>query len=227
MPKDVLYVFVHITKTGGMTFKNLLEKNFTKEQIYRVFEFVKPFDSFHKNVNKDELLCINGHFNLNFAESCGLFPGKTFHYFTLLREPVDRGLSFYYHQKRKRPELPPIPIWLENKNGVSYIERNNIMTKRLSSTVNPTRDDLELAKNNLLGMNFGFTEQFDEAVDGFQKTFPDVFKRMDYHKRNVNSDRVKKVDEPQEIIDLVRKKNDLDVELYAFAKKLWKKKLKQ
>ena len=187
----------------------------------------------------------------------------TIHYITLLRDPLIRYISEWYHVTRSIKKfqiyspfntstnicnkevsmLECIPKKLEN-NTVTLEDFNlcvnNIAINRqtrLLADYNYNEDGcnlfsnenkrllLENAKNVLNGMSFfGLTEYEELNQKLFEKTFQNIFK-FDYKidpkmldqsssvkaARNLSSSMVKEI----------KKLNDLDVELYEYAKKLY------
>ncbi|KAI6655267.1 Uronyl 2-sulfotransferase-like [Oopsacas minuta] len=169
--------------------------------------------------------------------------GMNYGYITLVREPVDRVISaYYYYHFTKNFKIP-----VEDKmTSLSDCVKNelygceaNIMTQYFcgheDSCVSKNGDHkyaLYTAKQNLLKyIAIGLTEDFLSSIKLFQKLLPDILPRFvelptSLKKQNANEiDYKKDVSESDRI--LIREKNVLDIQIYAFAKDLFDAKLKE
>lgn len=204
--KDKLYVFCHIPKTGGVTFINLMEKNFEG----RYYHF-SPGNIKYEAYNKDEVKFIHGHFDIEFPERSGYFDNREIILFTFLREPISRSLS-YYDWSDKGERKWNFTEFFENTYNCY---KGNTMTKFLSgisvSGVEVTEEDYERALKNLKNVNIGFTEEYEESLKKFANNYPEAFKSIDYIKTNQSSVKYKPgVDD----IKLLEKVNYFDIRLY-------------
>src|SRR5258708_9786374 len=98
---DTKVVFIHIPKTGGSTLNGLLQKQYGRNAIYStdskaVEKSLEAFKQLDPS-QRDEIQFLVGH--TPFSASATL-PGN-YLYFTLLREPVERVISLYYHILRR------------------------------------------------------------------------------------------------------------------------------
>jgi hypothetical protein len=153
-------------------------------------------------------------------------------YITLLREPVDRVLSIYFtHRARGRiaPDLSlgefaqthdPGRLWWIDNAQVRYLagERGRILNCPPGEV---TRSHLELAKERLENefFFFGLVEQFDLSVNLLRRRLG--WKRLYYSTSNVTKSRRPKDEMLKEDLDAVRAINELDLELYEHASKLF------
>ncbi|HXT68227.1 MAG TPA: sulfotransferase family 2 domain-containing protein [Vicinamibacterales bacterium] len=97
------YFFCHLQKTGGTSLIRRLSRHFSEEQIYpngrdgdparRVLSISHLLARW--NVRGRGVALLTGHFPLCTAQLLG----GTFRTFTILREPVDRTLSFLRHRR--------------------------------------------------------------------------------------------------------------------------------
>ena len=166
-----LTVFLHLPKTAGSSFIDCLERNLS---CLRFPRGVDPKEGYNKYD------CIHGHFNMNHPEIDRCFPGREKIYFTFLREPISRTLSYYYYSEHRGKTLDE---WLDASD---YFIANT-MTKYLGNSVSiaPSLIHLETAIKNLSFINFGITEYFNESLSNFQKAFPRIFKTIKYEKKNI------------------------------------------
>ncbi|MEH7238302.1 sulfotransferase family 2 domain-containing protein [Bacillus sp. JJ1562] len=213
--KEELLIFLHIQKTAGSSFKTFLKNQFNKDQIWfdrssRVKEIKKTRD----------LQCIGGHFAYGVHENFNL----PYTYVTMLREPVDRVLSYYYFVKEKKEGVDRRISKMDIKEFMDEYQAKtcNYQTRRIAGD----KVDLELAKKHLLEeFSFvGITERFKESIFLMQKEYN--FPSLSYETRNITKKRASTQELPEEIISYIKQQNQLDIELYKFAKELFERKLK-
>jgi hypothetical protein len=156
------------------------------------------------------------------------------HYFTFLRDPVDRILSHYFpiREGRRgygsdRHALAPLPAdpTLDDLLETGYIH-DNLHTRMLSGLPEPfgevTDAMLEQAKGNLRDglIFFGLTERFDESVVlakqrlGFRSILYKTHGRL-------NSARPRGQDVPEKLREAAERCNRYDIELYRYAQELF------
>src|SRR4051794_31629568 len=91
--KDLLY-FLHIPKTAGTSFNDILKANFAPDES----SFAVPVSNFvqipHEQIAKFK--AISGHYYYNIAA----FTPRTPVYITMLRDPVERTISDYAQIRR-------------------------------------------------------------------------------------------------------------------------------
>ena len=91
-------IFLHIQKTGGTTVHRILERHYPKDRIYSFDAWEHTFEHF-TNLSEDErgrIRLLRGHMVFGMHE-CVPNPST---YFTVLRDPVERAISYYYHVRR-------------------------------------------------------------------------------------------------------------------------------
>jgi hypothetical protein len=114
-PSEIL-IFLHIPKTGGITMDHILARNFPGSQcLYLPFEFtesallIRPHDKTVDTYNslpaeqRAKIRCIMGtergdrgiHFQFGIHAKLDR-PAK---YFTIVRDPIDRAISNFYHNR--------------------------------------------------------------------------------------------------------------------------------
>ncbi len=108
------YFFCHLQKTGGTSLQMGLRRHFGPNAVYPLPEHRKDVRSqidvdFLREVFEekgDQIRVVTGHFPLCTTELLG---GR-FTSFTVLREPVDRTLSFLRHQARLEDRWAEVPF---------------------------------------------------------------------------------------------------------------------
>jgi len=116
IPKDNLYIYIHVTRTGGMTFHNIAEKI---------------------NMKKKEKIYISSHNPLSIYHS-----PKDTNYVTTLRDPIERAYSAYsmnlYNKKSSYHYLAKKSL----KHFMKHcIEAQNVFCKFYSGRINENVDE--------------------------------------------------------------------------------------
>ena len=226
---DERFLFVHLQKTAGTTLRQRLAAMVGESALYPstadgdavgltfvVDELLRRFEG-----RRDEIRIVFGHFPLCVAE---LLPGR-FRTFTLLREPVERTLSYLRHHRETTPsdrqksleEIYEDPLRFD---GMAH----NHMTKMLSLTpaemtdgmltsVPFTPERLERARHGLDRIDVvGVSEDFESFCADLRRTFGwDVPDRPAYANRSTAVD----------VSDAFRRRiaddNADDIALYEYA----------
>jgi hypothetical protein len=216
-------LFMHIPKTAGQSLRNVIKKQYDLEETYRcpfMEEKVMALTEEYRN----SLKFIYGHFLFGAHE---YFP-KPFTYITMLRDPVDRFISAYYHIL-----LVPTNRWHEKVKGMSLEEFIDSDDFNLQAEPNvQTRFfcgkeplSLETAKKNM-AEHFsvvGITELFAESLFLMKSQFgwgEIKYKTINKGKNRPNNGKVS-----QHVLDKIAAKNHLDVELYNYARKQFEDKI--
>ncbi|RLD07527.1 MAG: hypothetical protein DRI32_00670 [Chloroflexi bacterium] len=220
-------IFLHIPKTAGVTFGEFLAKQYSETEMAR-YKTIVPLSEYYWQIyqHRDEFRFLRGHFPFGLHQ----FVRSPFLYLTFLRDPIDRATSLYYFFK----EWDESPIY-EKVRKMSFIEfmesgisffADNGQVRLLSGAGNKqaygecTREMLTAAKENLEQYFLvGLVEEFDKSLQFFAEVLG--WSDTHYEKQNVTSNRPAKEEIPQETLAIIKKYNQLDLELYEFAKKLF------
>lgn len=200
-------ISIHIPKTGGTTFKNLLKNEFANIHILST----KPlFARCSKkviniiDVNQIKETVVHGHVIMN-----QLPYQKTNFYLTWLRDPVERVISHYYYWK-SRPDINMHPVEYKIKyENLSLVDFSSIpcMQNIQSYFIG---EDIEL-------FNFvGLTEFYKESMILLsEKLLIDFqYDSSTRYRVNLNKEKVSQ-NEKQIIIE----NNKKDLEYYNIVKK--------
>ena len=181
------YIFVHIPKTGGMTFNSIISKinELSKVKIYRGSH--NPISILHETSEKK--------------------------YITILRNPVDRVFSYYILSlnDKKQPYH-----YLAKKNIFHFLkycpEAQNIYCKYFSSDVEKdiNNDLYELAKKNL--KNFDTIINFSN-FDSDVKKFLEKFNIDNIKIPHINTNPKKRKISNEEL-KAIKFYNDYDIKLF-------------
>ena len=225
--------FVHMQKTAGTALRQGLINHFGKRAVYPTqgvdgtdpTQLVTSTDYLRERLaaRGDEIEAITGHFPLCTTE---LLDGR-YTTVTLLREPVERTLSYLRHHRKEEPadrDKSLEEIYEDPFRFKSFV--HNHMTKMLSLTpaemtdgmLTPMELDesrLERAKEALEGIDaVGLQERFDEFFGRLEDRFgwrlgePETLNTTD------------PVDVSQSFRERIAADNALEVELYEFAQEL-------
>jgi hypothetical protein len=214
-----LYVFLHVPRTGGTTFDSLLNDN--GQRLLRVHtgwppEIKEPLGGF------GSIDWLSGHIPYGWPEIKRAFPDRKPIYFTMLRFPIERTLS-HYRFARKTVSFPEWIVKQRELGDRHWKGIDNGMTRQLgcpSRKTTPTREHIEIAKRRLAeDVLFGFTEEYDVSLQRFQVMFPGVFKSLHYERKNATEP----MEIPGEWYEVAANVNELDLELYRFARSLYAK----
>jgi hypothetical protein len=229
------FFFVHIQKTGGVSLYVRMWRYFGRQAVYPAPTDGDPIivapQVFTKVLlerwpeRRDEIRVVTGHFPLCTTELLD----ADFTTFTVLREPVERTLSYLRHHRDTTPadsERPLEAIYEDPKRFRMFIENHMVkmlslraeeMTNGMGTIIDLDRKRLRMAKKALRKMDeFGIQEDFETFVQRLQHRFgwdlgPPV-------RGNVTK--------PCEVSDSFRSRiaedNRLDMELYEYACKLRK-----
>ena len=229
-----MVVFVHVPKTAGTTFKHVLRANALGKELQtpnifisrggvarpdypRVVELIKA---------SRQVEVLSGH--TPFALAGHLPPDWAPQYVTLLRDPVKRAVSHYYHlldtylhpRGEVRPYVDEMPFE-DVLTSVDYVA-DNLQTRMLCGDPMPfgeaTRAMLDQAKRNLAERFtlVGLAERFDETLVLLRSRIG--YANILYEPARVNAGRPRDEAIPPKLENAAAEANVLDAELYEFGK---------
>jgi len=215
------FIYLHIPKTAGTSFRKMLYKQFEKDDIFPNEKFIKNNNGKYPDLKElrnkyidiiNEKKLLTGHLPY-FTRTMFDNPTKVF---TFFREPVSRTISFLYHCKNNREKY--LNSKIEDIFNNEYAEASNLQVKLFSRGFkNPNKTQLEIACDNLLKLDcFGITEDFENSIILLEKTFGWNLGKM----KKIN---ITKTKEPlsEQLINRIIEANQMDSKLYSFAKSLY------
>jgi len=228
-----LIVFVHIMKTAGTTLLSIIRHHHASgEESYKI-----NYNGSSKQVRRlkkvlkqqrDSLRLVHGH--MDFSWSSLMPPDARF--ITMLRDPVQRVISHYYHYRRE--EVSPIHPLAMRSSLLQWVrdcgidEMDNGQTRRLAGAMSlpcgqVSSKTLEQAKANLTSKFavVGLTERFDESQILLHRAFDWPLFR--FSARNIGSNRPQRIEVSEEVLKEIEICNRFDLELYRFAFELFEK----
>jgi hypothetical protein len=226
-------------KTAGTTLRDRLRNTYTEDQIYpngsdgpdgRISVISLSHLQACWKARGQGIRLLTGHFPIRTPEV--LEPPAPFVTMTVLRDPVERILSFLRHQaeRRQRGADPDTPLWEIYTDPVRFdMLIHNHMTRMLSmtpdefvpadgvlGTVPYDAARLEMAKEGLAGLPlFGLQDRLEEFCGELASRYGlDVGDPL-------RSNTTERDDVPEGLVERIVEDNALDIELYAWARKLY------
>jgi len=238
---------MHIPKTAGTTLHQIIRQQYGEEHIFRAYIGVgaatlqEHINNLQARLDQEyqqdqEIKLILGHVGFGLHEILG----RDLTYITFLRHPIDRVISWYYHQQRiptakyyqecqylslKELIIQYQPIPTDN-HQTRFVTGDSLREKLgLANTINYeccNQELLEQAKENLRKyfLVVGIQEDFDNSLLLLQKSLG--WQNISYARENVGEN--KQAISPSEI-DFLQEHNHWDMQLYEYAKKLFHQQL--
>jgi hypothetical protein len=246
-------LFLHIPKAAGTTLRSILERQFSAQVTFTIDgndsqTSIKEFTSLPE-AQRAKLRLVKGHMPYGLHKYLSV-PAT---YITMLRDPVDRIISYYYfvlnsHRHYLHREVTDRNMSLPDfvRSGltteliddqtrlISGVERVN--TRHLDGeerrTLRPgtepvTAEILETARKNLRDhfSAVGLFSRFDESLLLFKRRLG--WKNVYYVRQNVSRKRPAKQQVPGDVRDLIARHNEKDMELYEYAGKRFEETIRE
>lgn len=216
-------LFPHIPRTGGSTLKHLLAAVFgsarTRLDVHRYQTLSRT--------SLERAAVVEGHKSATYFDRSarGSWPGNGV---TIVREPVSRVVSQARHI-RARPDADTVPRQLRRPlppldevfDAVPLLcnLQTRLLATGLPAPVEATREHLDAAKRTLEQMAFGVTDAFDTSMAMIAERFGLLL--PPFGKTNASPPRGDDDLRSDEFRAEAERRNDLDIELYAFARELF------
>jgi Sulfotransferase family len=223
-PNEQCLVFLHVPKTGGQTIESPLIRNFPESERIHLDILDTRLDEAMNSMPleiRSHARLVWGHLpygvHLHVPQRC--------EYFTILREPIARVVSVYKYILRTRDHVlhdrvatEEIPFEEYLESGIDEGQTGNAQTRQLSGKQFGVLDRTALveAKHNLeASLVVGLTERFEETFVLLRRTLG--LRMRFYITKNVSPP----YDVSDRAVELARERNELDFELYRFARELF------
>jgi hypothetical protein len=231
------FFIAHMQKTAGTTVRDRLRATFTDAQIYpnasdgpdiRHAVISVKYVQERWAARGDEIRLLTGHFPLRTVELLD----APFVRLTVLRDPVERTLSFLRHQAARRQrgatqDTPLDEIYADPFRFDAMLHNHMVRVLSLApeewgpgdgvlTTVPYTRERLAMAEEALAGIElFGLQHRLDEFCGELASRYGLVLGEP------VRSNTTDPVDVPPGLADRIAEDNALDMELYDYACRLY------
>ena len=226
-----ILVFHHIQKTGGTTLRKALARNvYAKGDFFSYYshEEQQAFEAM-PDVDKNRLKLIIGHHPFGLHK---LF-NRSAKYFSIVREPIDRLVSFYYYMRQPSfiDDLGPKRMSLEEFLVSGLIaDFDNGLVRHFSGIPNIpygecTDEHLEIAKENINEYYpvVGMLKYFDESLLLMRKAFN--WSIPFYVRENTTSGRMFKNNLSYSTMETLKKNTELDTQLFNWISEKFKNQL--
>jgi hypothetical protein len=223
-PNEQCLVFLHVPKTGGQTIESPLIRNFPESERIHLDILDTRLDEAMGGIpleTRSHARLVWGHL----PYGVHLYMPQRCEYFMILREPIARVVSVYKYILRTRDHVlhdrvatEEIPFEEYLESGIDEGQTRNAQTRQLSGKQFGVLDRTALvdAKHNLeASLVVGLTECFEETFVLLRRT---LGLRMPFYiTKNVSPP----YDVSDRAVELARERNELDFELYRFARELF------
>ncbi|MGH2537158.1 MAG: sulfotransferase family 2 domain-containing protein [Candidatus Promineifilaceae bacterium] len=225
-------IFLHIPKAAGTTLQAILARHFSPDRIYAMStdaeESVKAFIELPAD-RRAHFRLVMGHMSFGLHRNIP----RPATYITLLRDPLERTLSYYNYVRTTPRHALHRHIAVDGLGLKEFLEQSvtrdldNGQTRLISGAWNSVADGactlemLAQAKDNLRAhfSLVGLAEEFDRSLVLLSQRFG--WRDLAYRRRNVAAGRLSVRRLPADALAAVRRANVLDEELYAFASSLY------
>lgn len=221
-------LFIHIPKCGGRTFNSILDSIYPSQDRFdiRVVKNIKSnMDEFHSmsQEDKDGLKLVKGHQHFGLHSEFST-PSE---YISFLRNPIERVVSYYYfvmripnHRLFQTNKINKNTTLIEFVSEVDEADLHNGQIRFLSGIKASEREMLDIARKNI-EKHFSFVgtlENFNECLVLLRRQYnwPTPYYRI----KNKTKGRPILSDINKEVIEIIRSKNQGDIDLYNETKKL-------
>lgn len=234
MPDPSTVIFLHIPKTAGSTLHQIIRRQYQAQHIYHMGSHPDSLDQF-KNLplsRRANIRVLMGHFEMGIDE----YLPQPSTYFTMLRDPIARAISYFSHVRRDGDHYCHDLVTTHHMNLETFINSqadvmmDNGQTRMVAGRLYDIpfgqcdREVLETAKRNLQEhfAFVGLTERFDEALLLMKYAFR--WRNLYYTRRNISPKKDKKPLSDTTLAAL-EQVNQWDMALYVFAEKLLDQKI--
>ena len=225
MQKSKPFIWVtHIPKCAGSTLETILIKNHSKKKVSRI----DPDGVSVKGKNLTELDCAIGHLEADWINRQNIGP-RPLKQFTLLRNPTQRLLSWYYYSNRNIRNLNenyPLKEWLWDCLAFTGLNNINAMTAYLASTDEvPNKYHLQEAKSLIYEdiIEVGIVEYFNLTMKLWKQE--GYLTDIKCERQNVSTNPLRQQELDSKTQQLIRNLTYLDYDLYNFAKNIFFQKI--
>ncbi|MCS1351836.1 sulfotransferase family protein [Mechercharimyces sp. CAU 1602] len=217
MTKPIL-IFLHVPKTGGVTMRRIMEKQYRKKELLRITPHF-PANGINQLSIREQrkVKAMYGHFPYGIH--------TRFHrpttYMTFIRHPFQRVVSLYNYICSRSQNPAHIPV--KKISFAEFIDDPRFQVPLQNHQVRLISGDLR--KFSLgeamdhLQRHFsvvGITDLYPESLEVMKQRYG--WRDVNYTRENKSVERVRKQDVPDRLRRLIIQRNQLDLELYRHCR---------
>jgi sulfotransferase famil protein len=231
-------IFLHVPKTAGTTLYHILDRQFPRKARYTIW-FDGSFDDFKNlsEVHRSNLRLVRGHIGYGLHQ----YLPQGAQYFTFLREPLERTVSYYQYVRRSPTHYCYDQLTARKMKLLDFIDSridrmtDNAHVRLLCGHATGqevpfgecTPAMLEAAKQNIktnIALT-GLTEKFDATLLLLGKMFG--WRNLYYAPQNIAPNESALDRLPPTTLQALRQVNALDIELYRYAREVFDQHIQQ
>lgn len=233
-PFKTLPVLIHVPKTGGTSLRGIVMDNYEKDEV--VLNYSVPLPKLKEKITPKTRI-IMGHTYYGLEQ---YVPGYKFRYYAMIRHPIDRAVSYFWHIKREAKH--PMHQYVKDMTLLEFTDTSHRNLDHKNRQVRTYLHELcDGQVQRLLGGGVSLAKTTTQQVMGQLRRqmqynlHVGIFERMEDFKRLLcwhgvlhNPDGIKRGVAPHrpKVEDLTAEEreaimcnNKLDLEFYEFVKK--------
>jgi len=219
MPEQPL-IFIHLPKTAGTSLRKIVRKNYRSRELFFVYNRHPRFNSTEDlwNFGPEDFKkykVIMGHFPFNKK----LFPFEDRRFVTIIRDPVQRAISYYHHVMNRaqwRGNELSLADYMESSGDIQF--QNHQVRLLAGMKRNPiTEKHLERAIRNIEEqfLFVGTSEKFARSVEHLHDILGWRRKKIFYE--NVTPRERTENRFSEDILGRLREINEYDIRLHEWV----------
>lgn len=203
-----MLIYLHLPKAAGTTLRLIIEREYGLDKIFQINGLHSNEDvmkDLHAWPNFNDIELISGHQYFGIHK----YLYKECKYITMMRDPIERVISSYCHIVRPKDRS------METlKDFANHWQGNNLQTKLIAGGDSNLNEAIENIEKYFIFV--GVSEMFDQSILLMQQKLS--WKTPYYVIENPSHNRMTADSLDDDIINIIKEANQLDMQLYEYAK---------